>query len=544
MSGTQKRQFKVEDQNEIKRFVRGIAEANTSNLVLDSAGAATAAIDAMKNESGEKPALLDELLGRVDPKMEEAVVRSLFDGARIYEREHGFAPEGDILLSAIHQAHTIYDSATNNHHDQISLTPNAPVVAILGAIAEACPFGGYLPADRGSNEGRLIIVSHQAGSNWGEYNQGDLMDGIACGNPYFSSSRTLDLDAPNADTAYKFDFKAQTNGGAALNLLRGRSIIYVNGKLGALEIQNGPSAAPSVPIVGTLVLGGVNYQLAGTVAPASGEITITPTPAFPVGTVVSAEAFVDYEADASVTPKMQVQAMVYQIFANPFRANYQITPESRSQFANEVGLDAGAEAMMAVRNQYAMERHYNAIRKAKRVGQFNNTEQFDFEYSVQIQQKTRAQIWQDFQAVVGVVSQRMAEQTADHGITHMYVGKNVLAQFRSMPSDLWEGSGITDRPAIFRAGRLFGQFDVYYTPQGVNEAVDGTSAEILCVGRSTQTARCPVIFGDASAPMFEPLGMGLDQKTGYGFNARSFTVLNPHEMSSAGCALIKVINLK
>lgn len=543
MSGTPSKYTK-EHQNELERFVRAQSAAHSSGMVLDSASAATSAFDAIKNESGGTPRALDELLGKVTGDDEKAVVEALFDGARIYQEQHGMAPTGDLLLSAVDQAYSLFDSANNSHHDQISLVPNAPVVAILGSMAEACPFAGYLPADRGSNEARLIIVSHQAGSNWGDYSQGDLMDGIASGGSYLGSTRTLELSAPNATDAYKFTFTAQKAAGSALNLLRGRSIVYVNGQVAAVEISNGPSTAATVPIVGSIVIGGVTYNLSGTVKPASGEVSIQPDTAFPAGTVVSCEAFADFEVDPSVTPKMAVQAMVYQLFASPYRAVFQSTPESRSQFANEVGVDPSAEAMMVVRNQYAMERHYNAIAKAKMVGRFNNTATYDFQYADQILQKTRAQIWQDFQAILGVVSQKMAEQTADHGVTHLYVTKAVMAQFRSMPSDLFQPSGLTDRAGIFRVGRLFGQFDVYYTPKGLTEAADGSSAEILCVGRSTQTARCPVIFGDASAPIFEPLGMNTDLKQGYGFNARSFTHLNPHQMSAAGCALISAINLK
>lgn len=545
MSGTQSK-FNLQDQDELESFVRKtVAHTGaTSNTLFDSASAASAVIGG--GEGGvTPPAILSELLGVADD--EKKIVGALFDGVRKYQEQHGMLPSGDVILSAIHQAHTLFDSATNSHHDQISLAPNAPVIAILGALAEACPFAGYLPADRGSNEARLIIVTHQAGSNFGDYNQGDLMDGIAQGGNYMSSSRTLDLAAPNSgagNTDYKFTFTAQTSGGSANILLRGRSIIYVNGLVAATEVSNGPSTAAAVPIVGHLTLAGTDYALSGTVNPGTGTVTVTPTPAFPAGTVVTAESFIDYEADASVTPRMQVQAQMFQLFAAPYRALYQVTPESRSQFANEVGVDAGAEAMLSVRGQFSMERHYDALAKAKRIAKFQNNRVFDYEYSVQIQQKVRAQIWQDFAAVLGLASQQMAEDTADHGITHLYVTKSVAAQFRSMPQELFVSSGIVDRPGIYRVGRLFGQFEVYYSPKVVNEAPDGTTAEILGVGRSTQTARCPIIMGDAQAPMFEQLGVTEALKSGYGFSARSFNAVNPHVMSTKGAALITVINLK
>jgi hypothetical protein len=370
------------------------------------------------------------------------------------------------------------------------------------------------------------------------------MDGIAQGQSFLGSARTLDLAAPNDTANYKFTFTEQAAAGNPIMLLRGRTIVYVNGIIAAQETGNGSNTAAQVTFAGTVRLGNTDFALTGTIKPATGEVVVTPSQALPAGTVVTVEAFVDYEADPTKTPKMQVQAQVFSLYASPFRVTYQVTPESRSQFANEVGVDAGAEAMMAVRGQYAMERHYNALAKAKMIGKFLNNWTYDFDYETQIQQKTRAQIWQDFASVVGMASQAMAEKTADHGITHMYVGKYVAAQFRSMDATLFQSSGITDRPGIYRVGRLFGLYEVYYAPWVVNEAPDGSTSEIICVGRSTQTARCPVIMGDASAPMFEPLGTTETLKTGYGFHARSFNAVNPHAMSAAGCAVITVKNLK
>jgi hypothetical protein len=495
-------------------------------------------------EAGNLPRAIDELLG-VSSMEESKLVKAIFDGVNAFEREHGFKPTGDLLLTAIDQGKSIYDSATNNHHDQISLTPNAPVVAILGALAEACPFAGYLPADRGSNEARLIIVSHQAGSNWGGYKQGALMDGIAQGESFLGSSRMKSLSAPNDTANYKFTFTDSEDGtGEALMLLRGRTIVYVNGQIAVQEMQNGSNTQATVAIMGGVTLAGVDYGITGTVKPATGEVVVTPGSAFPAGTVVTAEVYADYELNPVKTPKMMVQAQVFQLFANPFRVTYQVTPEARSQFANEVGVDAGAEAMMAVRGQYAMERHYDALKKAKLIGQFAGAWEYDFDYEAQIQQKTRAQILQDFASVLGMASQAMAEATADHGITHLYVGKFFAAMCRSLDSTLFVSSGITDRPGIFRVGRLFGVYEVYYSPKVVNEAADGSQSEIIAVGRSTQTARCPIIMGDASAPMFEPLGTTETLKTGYGFNSRSFNRVNPHQMSAVGCALITVLNLK
>ena len=135
----------------------------------------------------------------------------------------------------------------------------------------------------------------------------------------------------------------------------------------------------------------------------------------------------------------------------------------------------------------------------------------------------------------------MALATMNHGVTHIYVGKYIAAQMRGLPSTIFEPSGISDRPGIYRVGRLFGLVDVYYTPKGLNDAAN--AGQILAVGRATDVTRNPIVLGDAVAPTVTPLSIGGDLKRGAGFYARNFTAVNPHEYSSQGAALINVTNL-
>ena len=137
--------------------------------------------------------------------------------------------------------------------------------------------------------------------------------------------------------------------------------------------------------------------------------------------------------------------------------------------------------------------------------------------------------------------QRMAELTMNHGVTHLYVGKRVAAQLMAMPSTVFQPAGIAARPGIYRLGRLFGQYEVYYTPKILAETAD--SSQILCVGRATDVTRNPIVLGDAVAPMVVPLGVMGDLRQGAAFYARNFTEVNPHDPSSKGFGLIEVKNL-
>ena len=155
---------------------------------------------------------------------------------------------------------------------------------------------------------------------------------------------------------------------------------------------------------------------------------------------------------------------------------------------------------------------------------------------------TRSQIWQDFASVLGAVSQQMAIDTMNHGITHLYVGKNVAAQMMAFPRDVFEPSGVLERPGIYRVGRLWGRYEVYYTPKVVTEG--DTTAQVLCVGRATDVTRNPIVMGDAVPPTVIPLSIGRDLNTGAGFYARNFTSVNPHAPSARGAAVINLTNLK
>jgi len=155
----------------------------------------------------------------------------------------------------------------------------------------------------------------------------------------------------------------------------------------------------------------------------------------------------------------------------------------------------------------------------------------------------RAQIWQDLQAKFAAVDQQMASDTMDHGITHCYVNSFLAGVMQSLPDTMFVSSGIAARPGVYRVGRLFGKYDVYYSPKYVPQAADFSTAQIVCAGRSSQVARSPVILGDAIAPTFLDLNMQSDLKRNAAMYARDFTAVNPHEPSALGCALINITNL-
>jgi len=112
-----------------------------------------------------------------------------------------------------------------------------------------------------------------------------------------------------------------------------------------------------------------------------------------------------------------------------------------------------------------------------------------------------------------------------------------------MPHTLFESSGLPPRAGIYRLGRLFGQYEVYFCPRLLEDAAHPTTARVLAIGRAHDVARNPFVLGDAVPPTVNPIAMGQDMRQGSAFYARNFTSVNPHAPSAKGAAMIEIINL-
>ncbi|MCP5245681.1 MAG: hypothetical protein H6937_06960 [Burkholderiales bacterium] len=483
------------------------------------------------------------------------ITRAIFDGVKAYELQHGLGLPPDISNYAMHMAygttrHAInkysLDSASSDHHDQLSLQPNRAVVAILSAFGDAIPFAHYLPADISSNEAKIAILTHEAGNDYGQYSQGGSMDGINSGMPYTTSSRihamfpAVSTGAIGGKLTTIQDTESTCDqAAAAIKLLRGRSILYVNGQVAAKEVDSAGSG--NSVMSGAITISGTTYTIGGNINTDTGVFAITTTPAMPETVPVAVEGFVDYERDPSLIPKIQTAVRTYELFAKPWRTYTQITPDSRTQITNELGLDAHGEAMVAIQRQLSDERHYEVLAKARRLA-VNNQATFAFNWTNRSTFMHRSDGWRDLATPLGGSSQQMAIDTFDHGITHLYVGKHIMADMLGLPNDIFQPSGVVERPGIFRIGRLLNRYDVYYTPRGLQDTAD--AAQILCIGRASSVALNPFVLGDAVPTTMIPLGVNTDLKAGVGVYGRSLTAVNPHLPSSLGCALINVTDMQ
>lgn len=518
-------------------------------VVLDSAGSGSASQHYLEASNDSLPPVLQSVLDKTNGEHGKLILDSVLQGMRLHEKAHGVLPTADVIEAALDQViATITDPkelkldgiGNTGHHDTISAMPERIQIGLLTAIAEAFPAATYLPVGIGSNQALLGIVSHQAASQVGGYEIGALLDGINIGDTYLSSERRVDLTLSGDRTTGAGNLSLQKGGAANIKLLRGRTHIFVNGFPVAEENPNVQASVVNSPISGTVMLSGNTYGITGNVNLSTGAVSLTFAPALPAGTTVTAEGYIDFELDPSVTPKIQTQVQTYSHYATPWRAKLSQSIDSKTQYNNELGIDLQSESLLAARNQVTVERHRSILRKAIALGA-QNREEFNFDYATQMQQKTRAQIWQDLPSILGISDQKMAELTMDRGITHLYVGKLIKAQWESLPTDLFEPSGLMAIPGIYRIGRLFGRFEVYYSPWELVETEN--SSQILGLGRSNSPARNTFVMGDAVPVTVLPTAFNDDMKYGTALYARNFTDVNKHQPSASGCCLIDVINL-
>jgi hypothetical protein len=499
----------------------------------------------------------------------EKISQAIFDGVKSYEAQHGMAPPADLINYALHLGYgtttealqgahlPTFDSATSAHADNLSLQPNRARIAILSAFSEACPWAHYMPADIGSNQAKVAVLSHQASNYFGLYNQNGSMDGIYSGDAYFSATRRhkVTVAAGVIPTGQLTTNQATVDtcvavGGnvAAVKLMRGRTQIYVNGQVVAQETSanQGGSGASAFNAISTFYLPGsaTAYQWsAGSINTDTGAWTgLATTPALPNGTDVVIEGFIDYDTQPSLIPGVSTTIDTYDYFAKPFKGFTQYNFASSAQASNELGLDIFGEALVSINVQANNERHYDAIYKALQIATYQTSPavSFNFDWSNANLQKTRAELAQDLLGPLSVLSQQMAIKTLGTGITHLYVDQYMLAVFRSLPNTLFSPSGIRDRAGIFRAGRLFGMYEVYYCPKYITGTA--SAGKILCIGMADDVARNLVIFGDAIPLTFLSLGIDKSMTQGSAFETRNFTEVNKHVPSTFGAALLTYTN--
>ena len=328
---------------------------------------------------------------------------------------------------------------------------------------------------------------------------------------------------------------------AGLTLMAGRTVIMVNGLPFAYDQKSG-GLGGATSISGTAIVGVTSHAISGTVNNDTGAIAVLFNPALPNNTSVIAEVFVDYERNTAAIPTLGFDTESYAYFAAGHRALTELTIDTQGQVRNEMNLDPASNSLFSLRTQLTNEQHYYALNLGMLVAA-NNATTHDFNLAAQFAAKSISEIFIDVEQTLFTVDQQMIADTLDHGITHLYVNDQLGGIICSLPNTLFEKSGVSPRAGIYRLGRLFGKYEVYFTPKIVTGNKAAGTASMLCVGRSNDVGRNPIVMGDAIAPMFIPLATNSDLIMKQAYYQRSFLNLNKHMASAKGFARVDFINL-
>lgn len=489
------------------------------------------------------------------------VIQAILDSANLYEKDHGKAIPADVVNLMLHNAYAVtghaaskgapraaLDSATTQHHDAHSLQAARPIVAILGTATDAIPFANYLPADISSNEARLAIVSSYAGKEYGGYKPNDNMDGDNSGRLYAYTGR-YHIASANGGGSFTGRITAiqetpvtclQT--APSVTLIRGATKVYVDGRPAGFE----PSVEGSGTsiIAGEIKIGSTVHKLSGTINPETGEYAISASPDIPANHEVAVEGFVDYERMPELIPDIHIKAEVFKMHARAWRVRTSQTIDSRTQMANELGIDPVAQSLYTMQQQISNEKHYMALRKMKALSA-NILETYDFDWAGQKAAKDRTSVWRDMGSPLEKVSQQLIAKNLGAGVEYLYVGEEIAAEWRGLAgTDIFVDSGIRHHQGIYRIGTFKG-IPAYFVPKTagiINETPN--SAEILCIARHADTARSPIIVGDAVPPTLINLAVTDNLVTGSAFYMRSFMEVNPYGPSQFGSARITITNLR
>ena len=284
----------------VKTFFDAVEEAatpvgNHGRKTLTAAAAASLLADG----NIHVPGVVQAFLGRFPEAAQAPLLDAVRAGVDVYRHEHGFDPDPTFIEHAVHSALQSarplkdlnitgqgirLDAATNSHHDQISLQPAVAMASIMAQFEEAIPYAAYLPANVQSNEARLAILSNLTNTDFGDYTANSSLDGIAGGGNYMDSERLVTLSTNGGGGSAITGQIAQRNGvvvgagNAAMPLLRGRTVLLVNGLPVASEARNASGSGNST-IAGTATIAGTGYALSGTINTDTGAYSITSSPA-------------------------------------------------------------------------------------------------------------------------------------------------------------------------------------------------------------------------------------------------------------------------
>lgn len=526
----------------------------------DASSVWTGAPDEVRELTDIMGADLDKAVQKTVYASGRALLAAAMDSAaKQFAKEHGRPMGGAVFDSAIRNALNSISKAhlqkagvpVDATMDNVSSTAsggaliaNRAVVAFYESAVDIIPFAGLIPMSDGM-KGQILVVQHEAASKAGAYQPNQSLDGILGGRPFMSAVRSVKAEGNLTTHTAKITYADGDSEGSPV--LSSGLEVYVNGFPAGGVPTDTPRGEAQAQISGSVVLpngsgGEQRHTVSGSLTAATGDVSLTFNPALPSGATVFVNGILDYEHEKMKDKRPMVQTSVRSyVFRAEFASGIsRLTPEARTQLAVEARLDAEAEGMQVLRQQHAAEKHRFALQSMYRVAE-NFKQTVNMNAPTRQDERDRVSMWKDVFFALTQADVEMLERTNAFGIGVLYVGAKGRAELSALPEEIFQRSGIPTRPGIYRLGRLFGQFEVYYAPQLLKETAN--SIEMLAIGRSDQVGLNPYVTGDVVGATFMRLGVDANLREGAGYFYAGAARVNPHQKAACGAALIAVTGL-
>lgn len=487
-------------------------------------------------------------------------------GLALYESDAGLPATDPLMQLIAREDKAQMDSASNQHHDQLSIRAGLALASLLSTLASATPFAGVVPFPMGSNEGKIVLVTPKANNDFGAYRAGDVLVGARAGLPFTMAGRLLVLTeadvtggksyvttvrecvepAPAVLPATGFIGWRSQASSPAERILSGRTVVLVNGIQVGGDIRTGNGAFNQNK--GTTNLNGkfyvkgdaaTEYTIDGTCDLDGGVIDFTIKPALPPEATVRTLAFIDWERQKSRTDGKERWASIgvetdgYSVYAEEARVDSEYTISAATQFQQELGMNIAALSMGAG-DIYTQERYRRIIELGALVAAGNPQQPLDLNVAAQLLQKSVSESISDqIMMRIEQIETLFVTEAWSTKAGFVFIPTLLAPIFRRIRGFTINEGGV--RAGIYLVGNLPNGLPVYSVPAmdyvfGSDETLE-TGSILICGGDNGDPARSPILIGDA-IPML-PVNMNnqynRDFEAAQGWYGRGLTCLNPNQ---------------
>lgn len=351
----------------------------------------------------------------------------------------------------------------------------------------------YIPAQ--ANEVEIFEVRRVAGSNFGDYQQGDVLNNSAFGQ--YSSLNQIYAFATEQqpDGAKKnFSYDSSTAGfGVAVPFKKGSVKLWLGSSVVATEVENQVGK-----LYGTTHVGGVELVINGVITAATGKVEITTSAPLPNGQLALLEYDVDIEKAPALIPVIANEMQPFKLRPHESALAAEHSIQAYWTMNREFGIDTRSSQLSDLRNYLAYEKDVRNLRKM--ILAMSKT--YTFDLKIENGQYFKEH-YETLHKLLLTISQEMQVNTQVSGLVGMFCGPQACAVIKSLGAPHFQMvEGYRQVPRVHYVGKLFGQFKIFEVPveieviKGVPSTKLGTF-DCLCYARGEGHAEAGLVVGDA-----------------------------------------------